>query len=108
MLEFQHLDLTPRFDDTLFPGFHLREAMGSIGVRSTFAEGLFWDFDVGYGVAWTGELGVIDDATKEALDFSDELWHGLEPPFEALFGWLEDKDPKPDLESRPVFRPSGA
>ncbi|HVE21615.1 MAG TPA: cisplatin damage response ATP-dependent DNA ligase [Acidocella sp.] len=35
----------------------------------------------------------------------EEVWHGLEPPYEDLFSWLEGKGAKPDTQERPVFRP---
>lgn len=35
----------------------------------------------------------------------EELWHGLEPPYLALFAWLEGHSAKPDISSMPVFRP---
>ena len=44
-------------------------------------------------------------AGRVAADDVEELWHGLEPPYEALFAWLEGKGPRPDREDKPVFRP---
>lgn len=38
-------------------------------------------------------------------DDIEEVWHGLEPPYEALFAWVEGKSPKPDAKDAPVFRP---
>lgn len=35
----------------------------------------------------------------------EEVWHGLAPPYEALFVWLEGRGPRPVLEDKPVFRP---
>ncbi|MEM8626748.1 MAG: hypothetical protein AAGF32_02305 [Pseudomonadota bacterium] len=35
----------------------------------------------------------------------EELWHGLEPPFEELFAWLDGEGDKPDISNAPVFRP---
>jgi DNA ligase 1 len=35
----------------------------------------------------------------------EELWHGLEPPYGALFAWLEGRGPRPALDEKPVFRP---
>ncbi len=35
----------------------------------------------------------------------EEVWHGLAPPYEALFAWLEGRAPKPDVSNAPVFRP---
>jgi DNA ligase-1 len=35
----------------------------------------------------------------------DELWHGLEPPYEDLFAWLENRGPKPSHSAAAPFRP---
>jgi len=35
----------------------------------------------------------------------EELWHGLEPPYEPLFSWLEGRAGKPVLAARALFRP---
>ncbi len=35
----------------------------------------------------------------------EELWHGIEPPFEELFAWLEGSGPKPSIDQRAAFRP---
>ena len=35
----------------------------------------------------------------------EELWHGLEPPYEDLFAWLDGRAPKPSIEDKAVFRP---
>lgn len=63
----------------------------------------------------TGSLriGVSARLAKQALaDFGDrdvieieELWHGLEPPYEPLFAWLEGKGEKPERAAAALFRP---
>jgi len=35
----------------------------------------------------------------------EEVWHGLEPPYEELFDWLEGRTPKPDTSEQVVFHP---
>ena len=35
----------------------------------------------------------------------EELWHGLEPPYEPLFAWLEGRAGRPVLDARALFRP---
>jgi DNA ligase-1 len=35
----------------------------------------------------------------------EEIWHGLAPPYDALFAWLEGRGPRPSLDDKPVFRP---
>lgn len=38
-------------------------------------------------------------------DEIEEIWHGLRPPYDALFAWCEGRGPKPDPLDAPVFRP---
>ena len=38
-------------------------------------------------------------------DDVEEVWHGLSPPYLALFAWLEQRGPRPDPAQAPVFRP---
>jgi len=60
--------LVASFDEELYPGFHWRTAAAGLGLRTLFDKGLFldieprlrWDDDVG--------VGLIDPATREALD----------------------------------------
>ena len=40
-----------------------------------------------------------------APDEVEEVWHGLAPPYLALFAWLENRGPRPDPADAPVFRP---
>ncbi|MCC7281620.1 MAG: cisplatin damage response ATP-dependent DNA ligase [Acetobacteraceae bacterium] len=45
--------------------------------------------------AWSGR-------PVEAIE---EVWHGLSPPYTALFAWLEGRGEKPDPGGLPTFRP---
>jgi DNA ligase-1 len=45
------------------------------------------------------DLGKVDVSEIE------ELWHGLTPPYQSLFAWLEGKAPKPDKAAKALFRP---
>jgi DNA ligase 1 len=38
-------------------------------------------------------------------DDIEEVWHGLDPPYVPLFGWIEGRGPRPDPADAPVFRP---
>ena len=40
-----------------------------------------------------------------APDDIEEVWHGLAPPYAALFAWIEGRGPRPDPADAPVFRP---
>ncbi len=35
----------------------------------------------------------------------EEVWHGLTPPYLALFAWLDGRGPRPAADELPVFRP---
>ncbi|HBF91827.1 MAG TPA: ATP-dependent DNA ligase, partial [Hyphomonas atlantica] len=58
-------------------------------------------------------IGVSARLAKLALaDFGDvdvteieEIWHGLAPPFDSLFAWLEGKTGRPEPDIRAPFRP---
>jgi DNA ligase-1 len=45
------------------------------------------------------EIGGVDP------DEVEEVWHGLAPPYLALFAWLEGRGERPDPADAPVFRP---
>ena len=40
-----------------------------------------------------------------AADDIEEVWHGLAPPYQSLFAWIEGHAPRPDPAEAPVFRP---
>ncbi len=58
-------------------------------------------------------VGVSARLAKQALadlggvDIHDieEIWHGLEPPYEALFAWLDGRAPRPERGAFALFRP---
>lgn len=58
-------------------------------------------------------IGVSSRLAKQALaDYGDkdvaeieEIWHGLEAPYEDLFAWLAGRAEKPDPDDSVLFRP---
>ncbi len=40
-----------------------------------------------------------------AADDIEEVWHGLSPPYDPLFAWVEGRGERPDPADAPVFRP---
>jgi DNA ligase-1 len=62
-----------------------------------------------------GELrvGINARLAKQALaqafgldvDAVEEVWHGLRPPFTALFDWAEGRGEQPTVRDVPIFRP---
>src|SRR5437763_924064 len=51
--------------------------------------------------------GRISDAPGSGveLDRIEEVWHGLSPPYEHLFAWLEGRAAPPDIAELPTFCP---
>lgn len=47
----------------------------------------------------------LADAFGQRVEDIEEIWHGVDAPYDALFGWLEGRAPKPDLSRLPAFRP---
>ena len=47
----------------------------------------------------------LAQAFGQDVDVIEELWHGLAPPYTALFQWLEGHGPQPTPADTPVFRP---
>jgi len=45
------------------------------------------------------EFGQVDVGEIE------ELWHGLSPPYQPLFAWLDGQGARPSTEDKPVFLP---
>jgi DNA ligase 1 len=39
------------------------------------------------------------------IDPIEEVWHGLEPPYQPLFAWLEGRAPSPQTGNLPTFYP---
>ncbi|RYD47888.1 MAG: cisplatin damage response ATP-dependent DNA ligase, partial [Sphingomonadales bacterium] len=48
-------------------------------------------------------------ALAQAFDLDveavEEVWHGLTPPYDSLFGWAEGRSAQPTAQNVPVFRP---
>jgi DNA ligase 1 len=47
----------------------------------------------------------VADAFGLSLDEIEELWHGLSPPYAALFAWGEGRAPRPAAGAAARFRP---
>ncbi len=59
-------------------------------------------------VGASGRLAKIALAEMAAdgieADSIEEVWHGLAPPYESLFAWIEGHGERPDPAGAPVFR----
>ncbi len=42
---------------------------------------------------------------NEPVERIETLWHGLDPPYESLFAWLEGRAPAPEVGEAVVFTP---
>ncbi|MBB4155697.1 DNA ligase-1 [Sphingomonas jinjuensis] len=47
----------------------------------------------------------LADAFGLDVDAVEEVWHGLKPPYDALFAWAEGRGEQPTAADVPVFRP---
>jgi DNA ligase-1 len=50
------------------------------------------------------KTALAEMAGLEADDV-EEVWHGLAPPYQSLFAWIDGAGPRPDPRDAPVFRP---
>src|SRR5262249_23924957 len=57
------------------------------------------------GVSARLAKSAVAELANLAVDGGDEVWHGLAPPYLALFAWLEGRAPKPDAGGALLFRP---
>lgn len=48
---------------------------------------------------------ILADYGGVELGAVEEVWHGLQPPYETLFAWLEGRGDKPDTSEQVVFHP---
>jgi DNA ligase-1 len=48
---------------------------------------------------------ILADYGGVELSAVEEVWHGLQPPYETLFDWLERRSPKPETSDQVVFHP---
>jgi DNA ligase 1 len=47
-------------------------------------------------------VAALGEATPDDVE---KVWHGLTPPYEALFAWVEGRGPMPEAEDPAPFRP---
>ena len=47
----------------------------------------------------------LADAFGIDVEAVEEVWHGLRPPYQELFEWVEGRAPQPTAKDVPVFRP---
>ncbi|MCB4823907.1 cisplatin damage response ATP-dependent DNA ligase [Roseicella aerolata] len=61
----------------------------------------------GLRVGVSGRLArvALSEWSGKPVEEIEEVWHGVAPPYLALFRWLEGNADKPDPREAPVFRP---
>ncbi len=47
----------------------------------------------------------LSEAFDTDLQEIEEVWHGLSPPYQELFAWLEGRQGRPEIDTRAAFRP---
>jgi outer membrane translocation and assembly module TamA len=78
--------VSARYRDVLYPGFRLRELFVGPGVRTTIAQGVFVEGDVGYRLAGQADFGPFDDAVRTSFALADrDVAYGAEAT--ASFVW---------------------
>ncbi len=81
---------------------HWLDALDSVG-RWALLKLITGNIRIGVS-ARLAKTALADGFGKE-LDDIEQLWHGLTPPYESLFAWLEGKAEKPALGSCASFMP---
>jgi len=58
-------------------------------------------------VGISGRLAKLALAKMGRVEASEveEVWHGIKLPYEDLFGWLEGRVARPNVDDHPLFRP---
>ncbi|MDJ1157989.1 cisplatin damage response ATP-dependent DNA ligase [Chelatococcus sp. SYSU_G07232] len=57
------------------------------------------------GVSARLAKAAVADLGGLAVNEVEEVWHGLEPPYVALFAWVEGRGPRPQASDPAPFRP---
>jgi DNA ligase-1 len=47
----------------------------------------------------------LADAFERDVDEIEQIWHGVQPPYQILFDWLEGRADRPELRRRACFMP---
>ena len=57
------------------------------------------------GVSARLAKAAVAEMAGRDVDDIEQIWHGLAPPYEPLFAWLEGHADKPDVDKTRLFRP---
>ncbi|WP_274630156.1 cisplatin damage response ATP-dependent DNA ligase [Arvimicrobium flavum] len=83
----------------------LAHLLDSAGVSARFAIIKLVTGGLRIGVSARLAKQAVADLGKVDVSEIEELWHGLSPPYAALFQWLEGSGPKPEKAAKALFRP---
>ncbi len=83
----------------------LTTLLDSVGAEARYALIKFATGGMRVGVSARLAKTALAEAFDADLDQIEEYWHALEPPFAALFDWMEGRSAAPDLRARATFRP---
>lgn len=51
------------------------------------------------------KAGVAALSTNATVEQVEEVWHAIQPPYQALLAWAEGRGTRPDTDGFPTFRP---
>ncbi|GBL04995.1 cisplatin damage response ATP-dependent DNA ligase [Glaciecola sp. KUL10] len=74
-----------------------------IGVSAQFVKKILAE----YGQEHAVSRGISEQTAKEqySVEELERLWHGVKPPYDSLFDWLEGNADKPDVSQSITFQP---
>jgi DNA ligase-1 len=74
-----------------------------IGVSARFVKKILAE----YGQEQAISRGISEQNAKEqfSVEEVERLWHGVKPPYDSLFDWLEGHADKPDVSQSITFQP---
>ena len=86
-------------------GEHLEAWLDGLDASGRFALLKLMTGALRVGVSARLAKTALAELGAKSVDEIEEVWHGLEPPYLALFAWLEGRGDRPDFGNAPMFRP---
>jgi DNA ligase 1 len=86
-------------------GLHLEAWLDQLDATGRWALLKFLTGALRVGVSARLAKTAVADLGQVEVDDIEGVWHGLAPPYEPLFAWMERRGPMPDVRGAPVFRP---
>ncbi len=83
----------------------LSALLDTVGTEARYALIKFATGGMRVGVSARLAKTALAEAFDADLERIEEYWHAMEPPYVALFDWLEGRSDAPDFSTRAIFRP---